>query len=67
MPSSRESSQPRDQIQVSHIAGGFFMILATREAKNTRVGSLILLQGEFPTQEANLVIVHGRWILYQLS
>ena len=26
MPSSRESSQPRDQIQVSHIAGGFFTI-----------------------------------------
>ena len=23
-PSSRGSSQPRDQIQVSHIAGGFF-------------------------------------------
>ena len=26
MPSSRGSSQPRDQIQVSHIAGGFFPI-----------------------------------------
>ena len=25
MPSSRGSSQPRDQTQVSHIAGGFFM------------------------------------------
>ena len=25
-PSSRGSSQPRDQIQVSHIAGGFFTI-----------------------------------------
>ena len=24
MPSSRESSQPRDRTQVSHIAGGFF-------------------------------------------
>ena len=67
MLSSRESSQPRGRIQVSHIAGGFFMILATREAKNTRVGSLILLQGQFLTQESNLVILHGRWILYQLS
>ena len=26
MPSSRGSSQPRDKIQVSHIAGGFFII-----------------------------------------
>ena len=32
MPSSRESSQPRDWTQVSHIAGGFFTIWATREA-----------------------------------
>ena len=29
---SRGSSQPRDQIQVSHIAGGFFTRWATREA-----------------------------------
>ena len=26
MPSSRESSQPRDQTQVSHIADGFFTV-----------------------------------------
>ena len=30
-PSSRESSHPTDQTQVSHIAGGFFTIWATRE------------------------------------
>ena len=30
---SRESSQPRDQTQVSRIAGGFFTIWATREAQ----------------------------------
>ena len=29
MPSSRESSQPRDLSQVSHIAGRFFTDLAT--------------------------------------
>ena len=29
---SRGSSQPRDQTQVSHIAGGFFTSWATREA-----------------------------------
>ena len=30
-PFSRGSSQPKDQIQVSHIAGGFFTSWATRE------------------------------------
>ena len=30
MPSSRGSSRPRDQTQVSHIAEGFFTIWATR-------------------------------------
>ena len=39
MSSSRGSSQPRDQIQVSRIAGGFFTIWATREAqtKNKKI------------------------------
>ena len=32
-PFSRESSQPRDQTQVSRIAGGFFTSWATREAR----------------------------------
>ena len=32
MPFSRGSSQPRDQTQVSHIAGRFFTIRATRKA-----------------------------------
>ena len=33
MPFSRGSSQPRDQTQVSRIAGGFFTDEATREAQ----------------------------------
>ena len=33
MPSSRGSSQPRDRTQVSCVAGGFFTIWATRDAK----------------------------------
>ena len=32
MPSSRGSSQPRDQTQVSHTAGRLFSVSATREA-----------------------------------
>ena len=35
MPSSRGSSQPRDGIQVSHIAGRFSTIWATRETQCT--------------------------------
>ena len=32
-PFSRGSSHPRDQMQVSHIVGGFFTSWATREAQ----------------------------------
>ena len=35
--------------------------------QSTGVGSLSLLQGIFPTQELNQVLLHCRWILYQLS
>ena len=41
-PFSRGSSQPKDRTQVSRIAGRFFTSWATREAKNTGVGSLSL-------------------------
>ena len=37
MPSSRAFSQPRDGIQISHIAGGFFIVWGTREALESRV------------------------------
>uniref|UniRef100_A0A4W2F4Z9 Phosphoinositide phospholipase C n=1 Tax=Bos indicus x Bos taurus TaxID=30522 RepID=A0A4W2F4Z9_BOBOX len=67
MPSSRGSSQPRDQTQVSCIAGRFFTSEPPRKPKNTEVGSLLLLQGNFLTQESNWVLLYCRWILYQLS
>ena len=35
--------------------------------QKTGVGRLSLLQGIFPTQGANLGLLHCRWILYQLS
>ena len=37
------------------------------KSKNTRVGSLSLLQRIFPTQESNQGLMHCRRILYQLS
>ena len=66
-PFSRRSSQPRDQTQVSHIAGGFFTSWATGKPKNAGVGSLSLLQEIFLTQESNWGLLHCRQILYQLS
>ena len=39
----RGSSQPRDRTQVSHIAGGFFTIRATREALSLRVSTNLFL------------------------
>ena len=66
-PLSRGSSQPRDGIQVSHIAGWFFTSWSQGKPKNTRMGSLSLLQWIFPTQELNQGLLPCRWILYQLS
>ena len=67
-PFSRGASQPRDQTQVSCLAGGFFISLATkRKPKNTGVGSLFLHQYIFLTQELNQGLLHCRQILYQLS
>ena len=47
MPSSRGSSQSRDWTQVSHIAGGFFTIWATREAQLSY--TWFILKNKFPT------------------
>ena len=48
MPSSRESSQPRDQTQVSHTAGIFFTVWATREAHENWSGWPIPSPGDLP-------------------
>ena len=61
-PFSRGSSQPRDQTQVSHLAGGFFTIWAKGKPKITGVGSRSLLQGIFLIQESNWGLLHCRWV-----
>ena len=66
-PFSRGSSQPRDQTQVSCIAGGFFTSLATREAQEHWSGYPTPSPGIFPTQESNQGHLHCRQTLYQLS
>ena len=67
MPSSRGSSQPRDQTQVSHMAGRFFTIWATREAQEPWSGLPISSPRIFHTQEWNRNLLHCRQILWQLS
>ena len=67
-PFSRGSSQPRDQTQVSCMAGRYFLPAEPQgKPKNTGVGSLSLLQWIFLTQELNWGFLHCRRILYQLS
>ena len=66
-PFSRESSHPRDQTQVSRIAGRSLLAEPPGKPKNTGVGNLSLLQRIFLTQESNQGLLHCRWILYQLS
>ena len=66
MPSSRESSQPRDRTQVSRVADSLSSE-PPGKPMNTGVDSLSLLQGITPTQELNWGLPHCRWILYQLS
>ena len=51
MPSSRGSSQPRDQTQVSRIAGRFFTIWATKEAYDP----VIPLLGIYPKKLIPLI------------
>ena len=53
MPSSRETSQPRDQTKVSHVAGGFFTIKTPGKRKyiviiaNTFYGPDIVLSSSW--------------------
>ena len=66
-PFFQGSSQPRDWTQVFCIAGRFLPAEPQGKPKNTRVGSLSLLQRIFWSQESNQGLLHCRQILYQLS
>ena len=67
MPLFRLSSKPRDQTQVSAIAGRFFTNIASREAQEHWSGYPIPSPGIFLTWESNQGLLQCRWILYQLS
>ena len=53
-PFSRGSSQPRDQTQVSHIAGGFFTSWATKEAQDHWGGQPVPSPGGLPDPRIEL-------------
>ena len=58
-PLSSGSSQPRDQIQVSHIAVDSLPAEPQGKPKTTGVGHLSLLQQIFPSQELNQALLHA--------
>ena len=66
-PISRGSSQPRDRTQVSALQVDSLPAESEGKPKITRVGSLSLFQGIFPTKDSKWVLLHCRRIVYQLS
>ena len=67
MPSSRGSSQPRDQTQISRTASGFLIIWATRETQEHWSGYPITSPGDLPDPGIKPALLHCRRILYQLG
>ena len=66
LPCPPPGDLPKPRIK-SKSASRFFTIEPSGKPKNTRVGSLALLQGIFPTQKSIWGLLHCRQILYQLS
>ena len=64
MPSSKGSSQPKDQTRSPTFQAGSLLSEPPGKPTNTAVGSLYLLQGIFLTQELNQGLLHCRRILY---
>ena len=65
IPFSTGSAPPRDQTQISCIAGGFFTVWATREALKV---SQYLLTNHYKGSNGNFTRErHGKHHLYQLS
>ena len=67
MPSSRGSSGPVIEPRFPALQVDSVPSEPQGEPRNTGVGSLLLLQGNFLTQESNQGLLHCRQILHQLS
>ena len=66
-PFSRESPNPGIEPKSPTLQADSLLAEPQEKPKNTRVGSLSLFQGIFPTQESNRGLLHCRRILYQLN
>ena len=66
-PPPGESSQPRDQTQVSRIAADSLPTESPGKTKSSGLGSLSLLWGIFPTKQLNQGLLNCKQILYQLT
>ena len=67
MPYSKDLPNPRIEPKSPTLQADSLPSRPPGKPKNTGVGSLSLLQGNFPTQELNQGLLHCRQILYQLS
>ena len=66
-PFSRGSSQPRAKSRSPAMQVESLPAEPPGKPRNTRLGSLSLLQQIFPTQKSNWGVPHCRWIVYQLN
>ena len=66
-PSLGDLPNPGIELQYPTLQADSLLSEPPGKLKNTRVDSLSLLQGIFPTQESNQGLLHCRQILYQLS
>ena len=67
MPASRDLPNPGIEPRSPALQVDSLPSVPPGKPMNTRVGSLSLLQGIFPTQKLNRGLLHCRRILYQLS
>ena len=66
-PSPRDLPNPGIEPRSPTLQADFLPVEPPGKPKNTRVGSLSLLQWIFSTQESNRGLLHFRQILFQLS
>ena len=64
---SQHESESESHSVMSHSLQSHGLDSPWNSHQNTRVGSLSLLQGSFPTKGSNPGLLHRRQILYQLS
>ena len=67
MPSSRDLPNRVIKPRSLALQADSLLTKPPGKPKNTGMGSLSLLQGIFPTQESNMILLQCRQILYQLS